>query len=188
MKYCKLSRLLLVAALLTQLGACGYGDLNQASAEVDRAWLEVKHGYEVDARVAADALEVAQREPGMDHAALDAANLAYLRANGTQLDLKLANDAQAFDQFKRNRAELTGALHRLLAEAKKHPALQGNAAMAALERNLHEQDSQNQARARYSESVTRYNTLLSQFPERVTGKLLGFDPRPQFVRTAEGVS
>ncbi|WP_341678327.1 LemA family protein [Niveibacterium sp. SC-1] len=188
MKYLKLSRLLLVAALVTQLGACGYGDLHRASADVDRAWLDVRHAYEADTRVAADALEVAQREPGMDHTAMDAANLAYLRANATPLDLKLAGDPQAFDQFKRTRAELTGALHRLLAEAKKHPALQGKAAIAALERNLREQDSQSQARVRYSESVTRYNTLLSQFPERVTGKLLGFDPRPQFVRTAEGVS
>ena len=83
--------------------------------------------------------------------------------------------------------QLTGALGRLLVVVENYPNLKANENFKQLQFELEGTENRIlQARRRYNESVQKYNTDLSLFPQNLVAGMSGFQREDAYFKTDEG--
>lgn len=82
-------------------------------------------------------------------------------------------------------AQLTGALGRLIAVAENYPQLKADQTFLRLQDELAGTENRIAvARQDYNETAREYNSYIRQFPQNLTAKVTGQDPRPYFEAAA----
>ncbi|MGQ0713026.1 MAG: LemA family protein [Gemmatimonadaceae bacterium] len=101
---------------------------------------------------------------------------------------RVAGAVQSGDpaQMEVANAQLTGALGRLIAVAENYPQLKADQLFLRLQDELAGTENRVAvARQDYNEAARDYNSYIRQFPQNLTAKATGAEPRPYFEASAE---
>jgi len=92
-----------------------------------------------------------------------------------------ADDEASLKQFQQAQGELGSALSRLLVVTENYPVLKSDANFRDLQAQLEGTENRiTVARGRYIQQVQDYNTYIRSFPQLVTAKIFGYQPKPNF--------
>ena len=105
------------------------------------------------------------------------------RANvaGLKVDKQVLEDPALFQKYQEAQAQMTSALSRLIAVSENYPDLKANEQFRDLQVQL--EGTENRiavARNRYIASVQDFNAYSRQFPQVMTAKVIGMNPKPNF--------
>jgi LemA protein len=105
------------------------------------------------------------------------------RANvaGLKVDKEVLEDPALFQKYQEAQAQMTSALSRLIAVSENYPDLKANEQFRDLQVQL--EGTENRiavARNRYITTVQDYNSYVRQFPQVMTAKVIGMNPKPNF--------
>ena len=157
--------LIMFAALMPLLSACGYNTIPTAEEQAKAAWSEVLNQYQRRADLIPNLVETVKGYAAHEKDTLDAVVEARSKATQTTLPADVLTDPEKFKAFQESQAGLTGALSRLIAITENYPDLKANQNFLALQAQL--EGTENRiavARRDYIETVRQYNTTLRTFP------------------------
>lgn len=172
---------LLLVALTSVLGGCGYNTIQTRDEAVKAAWAEVLSQYQRRADLIPNIVATVKGETEFEQTTLQNVIEARARATAIQATPELINDPEAFARFTQAQGALTSALSRLLAVVENYPNLKANQAFQDLRAQL--EGTENRvaiARNRYIKSVEEYNVFIRQLPQNITAMIFGYKQRPQF--------
>jgi LemA protein len=179
-----LRQLLVAAASIPLLAACGVQSIPRGENAVTAAWAEVENQYQRRADLVPNLVETVKGAAAHERETLEAVVSARARATSIQLS---ANDLtpENLKKFEAAQGELRSALGRLLAVAESYPQLRANENFRDLQVQL--EGTENRiatARRRYIEAVNAFNDLVTVPPTSWTNSMLYHkQPKPQFEAT-----
>jgi LemA protein len=157
--------LVLLAALMPLMSACGYNTIPTAEERAKAAWSEVLNQYQRRADLIPNLVETVKGYASHEKDTLEAVVEARSKATQTTLPAEVLTDPEKFRQFQESQSGLTGALSRLIAITENYPDLKANQNFIALQAQL--EGTENRiavARRDYIEAVRDYNLTLKTFP------------------------
>jgi LemA protein len=173
----KPSRLAFGIALLVLAGigmfGCDVNKVPQQDEEVKAAWSQVLNQYQRRADLIPNLVETVKGFARQEQQVLTQVTEARAKATQIQLPADILSNPEAFKQFERSQAQLSGALGRLLAVSEQYPQLKSDQNFLALQSQL--EGTENRiavARRDYIGAVQRYNTTLRTIPNRWIAALL----------------
>ncbi|ABE48685.1 MULTISPECIES: LemA family protein [Methylobacillus] len=171
-----------VAVLMVlTLSGCGYNTFQSLDEQVKADWSEVLNQYQRRADLVPNLVNTVKGYAAHEQEVLAQVTEARSRVGSIQATPELLNDEQAFARFQEAQNQMTSALSRLMAIAENYPQLKADANFRDLQAQL--EGTENRvavARNRYIKSVQAYNTAVRQFPNNMTAKLFGYQPKPNF--------
>lgn len=179
-----LRQLLVTAASIPLLAACGVQSIPRGENAVTAAWAEVENQYQRRADLVPNLVETVKGSAAHERETLEAVVSARARATSIQLS---ANDLtpENLRKFEAAQGELRSALGRLLAVAESYPQLKANENFRDLQVQL--EGTENRiatARRRYIEAVNAFNDLVTVPPSSWTNSMLYHkQPKAQFEAT-----
>lgn len=175
----RLLGLLVLAALLPILSACGYNTIPTAEEKAKAAWSEVLNQYQRRADLIPNLVETVKGYAAHEKDTLEAVVEARAKATQVTVSPETLSDPEAFKAFQDNQAGLTSALSRLLAVVENYPDLKANQNFLGLQAQL--EGTENRiavARRDYIEAVREYNTTLRTFPSVLWATFWFRDSKP----------
>ena len=160
-------RLVLALPLLLGLAGCDVNAVPRQDEAVKAAWSEVLNQYQRRTDLIPNLVETVKGYAQQERQVLTAVTEARARATQMQLPADILTNPDAFQQFEKNQAALTGALGRLLAVSEAYPQLKSDQNFLALQSQL--EGTENRiavARRDYIAAVQTYNTTLRTIPSR----------------------
>jgi LemA protein len=118
--------LVLLAALMPLMSACGYNTIPTAEERAKAAWSEVLNQYQRRADLIPNLVETVKGYAAHEKDTLDSVVEARSKATQTTLPADVLTDPEKFQQFQENQSGLTGALSRLIAITENYPDLKAN--------------------------------------------------------------
>ena len=172
----------LVAVLMVlTLSGCGYNTFQSLDEQVKADWSEVLNQYQRRADLVPNLVNTVKGYASHEKEVLTEVADARSRVGSIQATPELLNDEQAFARFQAAQGQMTSALSRLMAVAENYPQLKADANFRDLQAQLEGTENRvTVARNRYIKSVQAYNTAVRQFPNNMTAKMFGYDPKPNF--------
>ncbi len=171
-------RLLLLTMTLALLSGCGYNSIQQKDEAVTASWAEVLNQYKRRADLIPNLVKTVQGYAQHERQVLT--DVTNARAKVGQIQVN-ANDAASLDQFQQAQGELSSALSRLLVVVEKYPDLKSDRGFRDLQAQIEGTENRiTVARGRYIQVVQDYNTFVRSFPQVLTAKAFGYDPKPNF--------
>ncbi len=171
------------------LAGCGINAIPTYDEQVKATWGQVENQYQRRADLIPNLVETVRGYAQQERETLTAVIEARAKATSIQVDTRILNDPQQFQQFQQAQDQLTGALSRLMAVSERYPELRSNQNFLALQSQL--EGTENRiavARRDFIAAVARYNTELRTFPGRIWHSLLYSDMpvRESFKATTQG--
>jgi LemA protein len=169
-------RLRLLVAVLALFALTGCGAINEVprlDEQVKAAWSQVQNQYQRRADLVPNLVETVKGYAAQERETLTAVTEARAKATSVQLPANVTENPEAFREFERNQAALTGALGRLLAVSEQYPQLKSDQNFLALQSQL--EGTENRiavARRDYIAAVQSYNTTLRTIPGRWIAAIL----------------
>src|SRR5579864_201354 len=160
-------RLVVPLLLLLCLAACDVNAVPRQDEAVKAAWSEVLNQYQRRADLIPNLVETVKGYAQQERQVLTAVTEARAKATQMQLPPDILTNPEAFQQFEKNQAALSGALGRLLAISEQYPQLKSDQNFLALQSQL--EGTENRiavARRDYIAAVQAYNTTLRTIPSR----------------------
>jgi LemA protein len=187
-RYDRLSRLAALLLILLGLSACDVNAVPRQDEAVKAAWSQVLNQYQRRADLIPNLVETVKGYARQEQQVLTAVTEARAKATQMQLPADILTNPQAFQEFEKSQAMLSGALGRLLAVSERYPDLKSDQNFLALQSQL--EGTENRiavARRDYIAAVQQYNTTLRTIPSRWVAAWLYPDAkvRETFTITAE---
>lgn len=160
-------RLVVPLLLLFALAACDVNAVPRQDEAVKAAWSEVLNQYQRRTDVIPNLVETVKGYAQQERQVLTAVTEARAKATQMQLPPDILTNPEAFQQFEKSQAALSGALGRLLAISEQYPQLKSDQNFLALQSQL--EGTENRiavARRDYIAAVQSYNTTLRTIPSR----------------------
>lgn len=176
----------IVAASLLTLNGCGYNTLQSQDEAANAAWAEVTNQYQRRADLIPNLVATVKGYAQHEDKVLTEVTEARSKVGSIQMSAADAADPAKMQQYSAAQSELTGALSRLLVVSENYPQLKADQNFRDLQAQL--EGTENRvalARNQYIQAVQTYNANLRQFPNNLTGKIFGMQPRPQFTADNE---
>lgn len=171
-------RMLLLIVLATLLSGCGYNQIQGKDETVKAGWSEVLNQYKRRADLIPNLVNTVKGYASHEQQVLIAVTEA--RAKVSQINVN-ADDAESMKQFQQAQGELSSALSRLLVVTENYPDLKADQSFLALQTQLEGTENRiTVARGRYIQTVQDYNTYIRSFPQNLTAKMFGYQPKPNF--------
>jgi len=170
---------LLVSSL--SLSGCGYNTLQVKDEAVTAAWSEVENQYQRRADLVPNLVNVVKGYAKHEEKVLTEVTQARANVAGLKVDKAVLDDPAAFQRYQEAQGQLDGALSRLIAISENYPDLKANEQFRDLQVQL--EGTENRiavARNRYIASVQDFNSYSRQFPQVMTAKVIGMQPKPNF--------
>ena len=172
------SRLLLLATLAALLSGCGYNAIQQKDEQVKAGWAEVLNQYKRRADLIPNLVQTVEGYANQERQVLT--DVTNARSRVGQINVN-ADDAESLKQFQQAQGELSGALSRLLVVTENYPNLKSDQGFRDLQAQLEGTENRiTVARGRYIQQVQDYNTYIRSFPQLITAKIFGYQPKPNF--------
>ena len=183
-------RLLAVLACCTLLSACGYNDFQSKDESTKAAWSEVVNQYQRRADLVPNLVNTVKGYAAQEKDVLIGVTEARAKATSMQVTPETLNDPAAFKRFQDAQGQLSGALSRLIAVSENYPQLKSDQNFRDLQSQLEGTENRiTVARNRYIQSVRDYNVTVRQFPNNLTAKVFGYQPKENFtVENEKGIS
>ncbi len=176
-----MKRFLALIATVLALSGCGYNDFQRLDEQSKSAWSEVLNQYQRRADLVPNIVASVKGEARFEQDTLTKVIEARAKATSIQATPELINNPEAFNKFQQAQGELSGALSRLMAVSERYPQLQANQAFRDLRVTLEGTENRiTVARNNYIRTVQEYNVLARSFPTNITGKVMGYAPKPTF--------
>ncbi|WP_216937130.1 MULTISPECIES: LemA family protein [unclassified Acinetobacter] len=171
---------LMLASTLT-LSGCGYNTLQVKDEAVTAAWSEVQNQYQRRADLVPNLVNVVKGYASHEEQVLTEVTQARANVAGLKVDREVLEDPELFQRYQEAQAQMTSALSRLLAVTENYPDLKANQQFRDLQIQL--EGTENRiavARNRYITTVQDFNSYARQFPQVMTAKVIGMEPKPNF--------
>ena len=172
---------LLILAVATLLGGCGYNTLQTTDEQVSAAWAEVLNQYKRRADLIPNLVKVVEGFAAQEKAVLLGVTQARASVGAIQATPELINNPEAFAKFQAAQSQLSSSLGRLMLVAENYPQLKSDANFRDLQAQLEGTENRiTVARNRYIKAVQEFNNTVRQFPSNLTAMLFGMKVKPQF--------
>ena len=171
---------LALASTLT-LSGCGYNTLQVKDEAVTASWAEVQNQYQRRADLVPNLVNVVKGYAKHEEQVLTEVTQARANVAGLKVDKEVLEDPALFQKYQEAQAQMTTALSRLIAVSENYPDLKANEQFRDLQVQL--EGTENRiavARNRYITTVQDYNSYVRQFPQVMTAKVIGMNPKPNF--------
>ena len=177
----KLATVLFALAALS-LGGCGYNDLQTQDEGIKAAWSEVLNQYQRRADLVPNLVNTVKGYAAQEEKVLTEVTQARANVGAHQGHAGAASTIPRPSRSSRpRRAQLSGALSRLLVVAENYPNLKSDALFRDLQSQLEGTENRiTVARNRYIKTVQEYNTTVRQFPTNLTAMIFGHKVKPNF--------
>ena len=173
--------LILTTALTLSLTGCGYNDFQRLDEQSKAAWSEVLNQYQRRADLIPNIVNTVKGEANFEQETLTKVVEARAKATSMQVTPETLNNPEAFAKFQAAQGELGSALSRLMVTVEKYPDLKANQGFRDLRVQLEGTENRiTVARNRYIDTIQEYNVLARSFPTNLTGKVMGYAPKPNF--------
>lgn len=185
MKMLSKSLIALILASTLSLSGCGYNTLQVKDEAVTAAWSEVQNQYQRRADLVPNLVNVVKGYAKHEEQVLTEVTQARANVTGLKVDREVLEDPELFQRYQQAQSQLTGALSRLIAVSENYPDLKANEQFRDLQVQL--EGTENRiavARNRYISSVQDFNSYARQFPQVMTAKVIGMEPKPNFTAEA----
>ncbi len=163
------------------LSGCGYNTLQVKDEAVTASWAEVQNQYQRRADLVPNLVNVVKGYAKHEEQVLTEVTQARANVAGLKVDKEVLEDPALFQKYQEAQAQMTSALSRLIAVSENYPDLKANEQFRDLQVQL--EGTENRiavARNRYISTVQDYNSYVRQFPQVMTAKVIGMDPKPNF--------
>ncbi|MBV6839957.1 LemA family protein [Xanthomonas euvesicatoria] len=173
-----LIRALVLLILTASLSGCGYNAIQQKEEGVKAGWSEVLNQYQRRADLIPNLVRTVQGYAQQERQVLTEVTNARARVGQIQVN---ADDEASLKQFQQAQGELGSALSRLLVVSENYPQLKSDQSFRDLQVQLEGTENRiTVARGRYMQTVQDYNTYIRSFPQVITAKIFGYQPKPNF--------
>ena len=173
--------ILVILAVSSALGGCGYNTLQATDEQVSSAWAEVLNQYKRRADLIPNLVKVVEGFAAQEKEVLLGVTKARSQVGSIQATPELVNDPEAFAKFQAAQRELSSSLGRLMLVAENYPQLKSDQNFRDLQAQLEGTENRiTVARNRYIKAVQEFNVTVRQFPSNLTAMLFGFKTKPQF--------
>ena len=176
----KTAATVVLASTLTLIG-CGYNTLQVKDETVTASWAEVQNQYQRRADLVPNLVNVVKGYAKHEEQVLTEVTQARANVAGLTVDQQVLEDPALFQKYQQAQAQMTSALSRLIAVSENYPDLKANEQFRDLQVQL--EGTENRiavARNRYIASVQDFNAYSRQFPQVMTAKVIGMNPKPNF--------
>lgn len=181
MRVLKQSLIALMLASTLTLSGCGYNTLQVKDEAVTAAWSEVQNQYQRRADLVPNLVNVVKGYASHEEQVLTEVTQARANVAGLKVDREVLEDPELFQRYQEAQAQMTSVLSRLLAVTENYPDLKANQQFRDLQVQL--EGTENRiavARNRYITTVQDFNSYARQFPQVMTAKVIGMEPKPNF--------
>ena len=176
-----MKRVLLILATALALTGCGYNDFQRLDEQSKAAWSEVLNQYQRRADLIPNIVNTVKGEANFEQETLTKVVEARAKATSMQVTPETLNNPEAFAKFQAAQGELSSALSRLMVTVERYPDLKANQGFRDLRVQLEGTENRiTVARNRYIDTIAEYNVLARSFPTNLTGKVMGYAPKPTF--------
>ncbi|WP_371231375.1 LemA family protein [Pseudomonas sp. QE6] len=177
----RLIKFLTCYILVTLLSGCGYNAMQAGDEQVKAAWSEVLNQYQRRADLVPNLVSTVKGYAAHEASVLTQVTEARAKVGSTTLNAEQLGDEAAVRRFQQAQGELSSALSRLLVVSENYPQLKADGLFKDLLTQLEGTENRiTVARGRYVKAVQAYNVLIRQFPEVITAKVLGYQPKANF--------
>lgn len=167
--------------LVTLLSGCGYNAMQSGDEQVKAAWSEVLNQYQRRADLVPNLVSTVKGYAAHEAAVLTQVTEARAKVGSTTLNADQLGDEAAVKRFQQAQGELSSALSRLLVVTENYPQLKADGLFKDLLTQLEGTENRiTVARGRYVKAVQEYNVLIRQFPQVITAKIFGYQPKANF--------
>ena len=181
---------LAVLAVMTSmfsLSGCGYNTMQTQDEAANAAWSEVLNQYQRRADLIPNLVNTVKGYATHEEEVFTKVTEARSKVGSMQLSAEDASNPEKLKQFQQAQGELSGALSRLLVVSENYPQLKADQNFRDLQAQLEGTENRiSIARNNYIKAVQTYNTTLRQFPQNITAKIFGMQPRSNFSVENEG--
>lgn len=163
------------------LSGCGYNTLQVKDEAVTASWSEVQNQYQRRADLVPNLVNVVKGYAKHEEKVLTEVTQARANVAGLKVDKAVLEDPALFQKYQEAQAQMTSALSRLIAVSENYPDLKANEQFRDLQVQL--EGTENRiavARNRYIATVQDFNSYSRQFPQLMTAKVIGMNPKPNF--------
>lgn len=181
MNFMKKTAATVVLASTLTLTGCGYNTLQVKDEAVTASWAEVQNQYQRRADLVPNLVNVVKGYAKHEEQVLTEVTQARANVAGLKVDKQVLEDPALFQKYQQAQAQMTSALSRLIAVSENYPDLKANEQFHDLQVQL--EGTENRiavARNRYIASVQDFNAYSRQFPQVMTAKIIGMNPKPNF--------
>ncbi|WP_291354948.1 MULTISPECIES: LemA family protein [unclassified Acinetobacter] len=181
MNFIKKTFVTLALASTLTLSGCGYNTLQVKDEAVTASWAEVQNQYQRRADLVPNLVNVVKGYAKHEEQVLTEVTQARANVAGLKVDKQVLEDPALFQKYQEAQAQMTSALSRLIAVSENYPDLKANQQFRDLQVQL--EGTENRiavARNRYITTVQDFNAYSRQFPQVMTAKVIGMDPKPNF--------
>ena len=181
MNFIKKTAATVVLASTLTLTGCGYNTLQVKDEAVTASWAEVQNQYQRRADLVPNLVNVVKGYAKHEEQVLTEVTQARANVAGLKVDKQVLEDPALFQKYQQAQAQMTSALSRLIAVSENYPDLKANEQFRDLQVQL--EGTENRiavARNRYISTVQDYNSYVRQFPQVMTAKVIGMNPKPNF--------
>src|SRR5579871_5693180 len=177
----RVSRAILLTALLLALSGCGYNSLQQKDEGVKAAWSEVVNQYQRRADLIPNLVNTVKGYAAQEQRVLVEVTEARAKVGSMQVTPEVLNNPELFQKYQAAQNQLSGALKSLFAVTENYPQLKSDQNFRDLQAQLEGTENRiTVARNRYIQAVQDYNVTVRQFPVNLTAKMFGFPVKPNF--------
>jgi LemA protein len=174
-----LVRLSLVVIAALTLNSCGYNGMISKREAVTAQWSNVENEYQRRANLVDNLVETVKGAANYEGSTLE--KVIEARASATQVKIDPSNLSQEdIDKFQASQANTT-SLSRLLVSVEQYPQLQAVNGYADLRNQL--TDIENRIAfqiKKFNDLANDYNTSIQTFPDVITARMFGFQPKGYF--------
>jgi LemA protein len=177
----RISRAILLTALLLALSGCGYNSLQQKDEGVKAAWSEVVNQYQRRADLIPNLVNTVKGYAAQEQKVLIEVTEARAKVGSIQVTPEVLNNPELFQKYQAAQGQLTSALKSLLVVTENYPQLKSDQNFRDLQSQLEGTENRiTVARNRYIQAVQDYNVTVRSFPGNLTAKIFGFQVKPNF--------
>ena len=170
-----------VSVLMLSLSGCGYNTMQTQDEAANAAWAEVVNQYQRRADLIPNLVATVKGYAQHEEKVLTEVTAARSKVGSIQMTATDATNPEKLKQYAQVQGELSSALSRLLVVSENYPQLKADQSFRDLQAQLEGTENRvTLARNHYIKTVQIYNTNLRQFPQNLTAKMFGMQPRPQF--------
>ncbi|MFS2126441.1 LemA family protein [Pseudomonas sp. Pseusp97] len=167
--------------LVPLLSGCGYNAMQAGDEQVKAAWSEVLNQYQRRADLIPNLVSTVKGYASHEASVLTQVTEARAKVGSTTLNADQLGDEAAVKRFQQAQGELSSALSRLLVVTENYPQLKADGLFKDLLTQLEGTENRiTVARGRYVKAVQEYNVMIRQFPQVITAKIFGYQPKANF--------
>lgn len=171
-------RALIVLVLAVLLSGCGYNTIQAKDEAVKASWSQVLNVYKRRADLVPNLVATVRGYASHEQQVLTQVTEARAKVGAVNVN---ASDAESVKQFEQAQGELKSAIGRLLVVSENYPQLKADQNFLQLQAQLEGTENRiTVERQRYIAAVQDYNTFVRSFPQNLTAKVFGYQPKPNF--------